>query len=88
MGSLETPLSELTTLVSSQQDLLKSLVEMQPGKEVGSAGSERAAPRDTGLEAGAHQSGGTGGPREVRAAMPKALACPAYGLGVGVLAQA
>ena len=33
IGSLETQLSELATLVSSQQDLLKSLVEMQQGKE-------------------------------------------------------
>ena len=32
MGSLETQLSELATLVSSQQDLLKPLVEMQQGK--------------------------------------------------------
>ena len=43
MGSLETRLSELATLVSSQQDLLKSLVEMQQGKEVESSGSERVA---------------------------------------------
>ena len=35
MGSLETQLSELATLVSSQQDLLKSLVEMQQGKGSG-----------------------------------------------------
>ena len=61
MGSLETQLSELATLVPSQQDLLKSLVEMQQGKEVESSGSERVAPRDTGLEASAHQSGATGG---------------------------
>ena len=60
-GSLETQLSELATLVSSQQDLLKSLVEMQQGKEVESSGSERVAPRGTGLETGAHQSGATGG---------------------------
>ena len=87
-GSLETQLSELATLSSSQQDLLKSLVEMQQGKDVESSGSERVAPRDTGLEAGAHQSGPPPGPREVWAAMPKALACPACGLGAGVLAQA
>ena len=61
MGSLETQLSELATPVSSQQDLLKSLVEMQQGKEVESSASERVASRDTGLEAGAHQSGATGG---------------------------
>ena len=61
MGSLETQLSELATLVSSQQDLLNSLVEMQLGKEMKSSGSERAASRDTGLEAGAHQSVATGG---------------------------
>ena len=61
MGSLETQLSELATLVPSQQDLFKSLVEMQQGKEVESSGSERVAPRDIGLEAGAHQSGATGG---------------------------
>ena len=61
MGSLETQLSELATLVSSQQDLLGSLVEMQQGKEVESSGSERVAPRGTGREAGAHQSGATGG---------------------------
>ena len=61
MGSLETQLSELATLVSSQQDLLKSLVEMQQGKEVESSGSELVASRDTGLKAGAHQSGATGG---------------------------
>ena len=30
-------------------------------QEVESSGSERVAPRDTGLEAGAHQSGATGG---------------------------
>ena len=41
MGSLETQLSELATPVSSQQDLLKSLVEMQQGREVESSGSER-----------------------------------------------
>ena len=61
MGSLETQFSKLATLVSSQQNLLKSLVEMQQGKEVESSGSERVASRDTGLEAGAHQSGATGG---------------------------
>ena len=61
MGSLETQLSELAALVSSQQNLLESLVEMQQGKEVESSDSERVAPRDTGLEAGAHQSGATGG---------------------------
>ena len=61
MGSLEIQLSELESLVSSQQYLLKSLVEMQQGKEVESSGSERIAPRDTGLEAGAHKSGATGG---------------------------
>ena len=61
MGSLETQLSELATLVLSQQDPLKLLVEMQQGKEVDSSGSERVAPRNTGLEAGAHQSGTTGG---------------------------
>ena len=61
MGYLKTQLSELATLVSSQQDLLKSLVEMQQGKEGKSSGSERVAPRDTGLEAGSHQSGATGG---------------------------
>ena len=61
MGFFERQLSELATLVSSQQDLLNSLVEMQQGKEVESSGSERVAPRDTGLEAGAHQSGATGG---------------------------
>ena len=61
MGSSETQLSELATLVSSQQDLLKSLVERQQGKEVESSGSERVALRDTGLEAGAHRSGANGG---------------------------
>ena len=61
MGSLETQLSELATLVSSQQDLLESLVEMKQGKEVESSGSERVAPRDTGLDAGAHHSGATDG---------------------------
>ena len=61
MGSLEIQLSELATPESSKQDLLKSLVEMQQGKEVESSGFERVAPRDTGLEAGAHQSGATGG---------------------------
>ena len=61
MGSLETQLSELATVVSPQQDLLKSLVEMQQGKEVESSGSKRVAPRDTRLEAGANQSGATGG---------------------------
>ena len=61
MGSLEIQLSELAPLVSSQQDLLKSLGEMQHGKEVESSGSERVAPRDTGLEADAHQSVATGG---------------------------
>ena len=54
-------MSELATLVSSQQDLLKFLVEMQQGKEVESSGSECVAPGDTGLEAGVHQSGATGG---------------------------
>ena len=54
-------MSELATLLSSQQDLLESLVEMQQGKEVESSGSECFAPKDTGLEAGAHQSGATGG---------------------------
>ena len=54
-------MSELATLVSSQQDLLMSLVEMQQGRGLESSGSERVAPRDTGLEAGAHQSGATGG---------------------------
>ena len=34
---------------------------MQQGKKVESSGSERVAPRDTRLEAGAHQSGATGG---------------------------
>ena len=61
MVSFETQSSELATLVSSQQNLLESLVEMQQGKEVESSDSERVAPRDTGLEAGAHQSGATGG---------------------------
>ena len=61
MGSLETQLSELATLVSFQQDVFESLVEMQQGKEVESSGSERVALRDTGLEAGAHQSGAAGG---------------------------
>ena len=61
MGSLETQMSELATLVSSQQDLLEWLFEMQQGKEVESFGSERVVPRDTRLEAGAHQLGATGG---------------------------
>ena len=61
MGYLEAQLSELATLVSSQQDLLKSLVEMQQGKELESSGSERVAPRYAELEAGAHQSGAPGG---------------------------
>ena len=34
---------------------------MKQGKEVESFGSERVTPRDTGLEAGAHQSGASGG---------------------------
>ena len=34
---------------------------MQQGKEVESSDSERVASRDTGLEAGAHQTGATGG---------------------------
>ena len=76
MGSLETQLSQLTTLVSSlvenQRELVSSLVE-QPGEKVESSGFVAAAP------------GGGGqrlvcifllmllvGPREVRAAMPKA----------------
>ena len=46
MGSLETQLSELTTLESSQQDLLRSLVEMQQVKEAESSGSERVATGD------------------------------------------
>ena len=54
MGSLETQLSELATLVPFQQDLLKSLVEVQQGREVEPSGSERVAPRDTGLEVGVH----------------------------------
>ena len=61
MGSLETQLSELATLVSSQKDLLKSLVEMQQGKEMEFSGSERVAPRVTGLEVCVHQSGATSG---------------------------
>ena len=61
MGSLKTQVSELATLVSSQQDLLKSLDEMQQGKQVEYSGFERVVPRDTGLEAGGHQSGATGG---------------------------
>ena len=61
MGSLQTQFSELATLVSSQPDLLKSFVEMQQGKEVESSGDERVAPRDTGLQASAHQSGAAGG---------------------------
>ena len=88
MGSLEIQLPELATLVSSQQDLLKSLVGMQQGKEVEFSGSERVAPRYTGLEAGAHQSGATGGAAESTGGDAQGLACPACGLGVGVLAQA
>ena len=62
MRGLGAQLSELATLVSSQQDLLsRYTIEMQQGKEVESSGSERVAPRDTGLEAGAHQSGAIGG---------------------------
>ena len=34
---------------------------MRQGEEVESSGSERVASRDTGLEAGAHQLGATGG---------------------------
>ena len=47
--------------MAPQQDLLKSLVEVQQGKEVESSGSDCIVPRDTGLEAGAHQSGATDG---------------------------
>ena len=62
---------------------------MQQGKEVKSFGSERVAPRDTGLEAGTHESGATGGAAANMVGDDhKALACPACGLGVGVLAQA
>ena len=63
--SLETQLSQLTTLVSS-------LVEQQ-GEKVESSGFVAAAPGGGGPETSMHISAdGLVGPREVRAAMPKA----------------
>ena len=72
MGSLETQLSQLTTLVSSlvenQRELVSSLVEQQ-GEKVESSGFVAAAPGGGGPETSMHLSadatsgtaGGTGG---------------------------
>ena len=61
MSSLEAQLSQLVTLVSNQQQLLASVVEIRERERVESSSSDRVAPRDMGLEAGAHQSGAAGG---------------------------
>ena len=50
MSSLEAQLSQLVTLVSNQQQLLASVVEMQERARVESSSSDRVAPRDMGLE--------------------------------------
>ena len=61
MSSLEEQLSQLVTLVSNQQQLLASVVEMQDERaRVESSSSDRVAPRDMELEAGVHQSGAAG----------------------------
>ena len=54
MSSLEAQLSQLVTLVSNQQQLLASVVEIREREMVESSSSDRVAPRDMGLEAGVH----------------------------------
>ena len=60
MGSLETQLSELMTLVVGQQQMLASVVETTQRERVESSGSLGVAPGNTEPEAGAHHLGATG----------------------------